>query len=103
MDFDFTVFRSNFVKKLNERKEICSSYKHMNTFKGLIEIAPNGTMTYASKLCPGSVSDRVTGNDSGVVNNFKDSILLADKGFLLDDFVFQNVSINIPPLFLCLL
>lgn len=99
MDLDSTQhFVSHFIKKLNERKEICSS---LNTLKRLIRIAPNRTITYGSKLCSGSASHRVTGKDSRVVKIFKDSILLADKGFLFHVFVFENVPINIRPLFLC--
>lgn len=98
MIIDCTEFACAVPKHLDEQKETYSSYKHKNTLKGLIGIAPNGCITYCSSLYPGSTSDKMIVKHSGILDIFKPGdLLLADKGFLLDDIVPQGVSVNIPP------
>ncbi|XP_012563808.3 uncharacterized protein LOC105848303 [Hydra vulgaris] len=55
------------------------NYKHKNTGKGLIGVAPNGAITF--------VSDLYCGRDS----------VMADRGFDIADDLPKNVSLNIPP------
>ena len=75
-----------------------SNYKHHNTAKGLIGIAPNGAVTFVSDLYAGRVSDRKNTADSGIYKLLEpgDSVM-ADRGFELDDDLPEGVSLNIPP------
>lgn len=98
MIIDCTEFVCAIPKRLDEQKRTYSSYKHRNTLKGLVGIAPNGVITYCSSLYPGSVSDKQIVKHCGIVNILKPrDLILADKGFLLQDVLPQGVSINIPP------
>lgn len=40
------------------KANIYSSYKNKNELKGIIGVDFNGVITYASKLCPGFISDK---------------------------------------------
>ena len=73
----------------------------MNSFKTLIGVVLNPVITYVSKLCPGSTSDKAIVEKSGVLEHFRPGdLILADKGFLIADIVLTGVSVNIPQ-FLC--
>jgi len=64
-------------------------------------VAPNGVITYASTLYPGCASDKEIVRHSKVLSHsVAGDLILADKGFLLDDIVPPDVAFNIPP-FLC--
>src|SRR5262249_13351724 len=79
-------------------KKTFSSYKHHNTWKDLLGVAPNGFLTYASDLYPGSLSDKKIVEHSGVMKNFNvGDLVLADKGFLIQDIVPYGVLVNVPP------
>ena len=43
---------------MESQRATFSHYKQRHIFKGLIEVAPNGVMTYTSGLYPGSTSDK---------------------------------------------
>ena len=75
-----------------------SSYKHHNTAKGLVGIAPNGLITFVSDLYTGRISDKKITSNSGIYDLLEngDSIM-ADRGFDLDDDLPAGVSLNIPP------
>ena len=75
-----------------------SNYKHHNTAKGLIGIAPNGAVTFVSDLYAGRVCDRKITAGSGIYTLLEpgDSVM-ADRGFELDDDLPEGVSLNIPP------
>ena len=78
-----------------------SSYKGRNTFKGLVGVAPNGTITFLSCLYPGSVSDREIVRDSNVLAQMEpEDLVLADKGFLIHDLMPAGVTLNIPPFYM---
>lgn len=53
---DCTEMSCDIPNSLVDQKLTYSSYKHRNTLKGLVGVAPNGVITYASKLYPGSTS-----------------------------------------------
>lgn len=53
-----TEVSCDILSKLYQQKITYSSYKHRNTLKGLIGIAPNRVVTFASKLYPGSTLDK---------------------------------------------
>ena len=59
-----------------------SSYKHHNTFNGLIGICPTEAVTFISQLYVGSISDQALTCDCGILELIEpgDSIM-ADKGF----------------------
>lgn len=77
-----------------------STYKSANTFKGLVGIAPDGVLTFASELFMGSTSDRECVIKSGFLElpfDTGDSVM-ADKGFKIADLLERkNVALNIPP------
>ncbi|XP_077507920.1 uncharacterized protein LOC144119066 [Amblyomma americanum] len=77
-----------------------SLYKSANTFKGLIGISPNGTVTFVSNLFPGSISDKECVSKSGFLAfpfNDGDDVM-ADKGFKIEDMLKTiNVALNNPP------
>ena len=75
-----------------------SSYRGMNSFKVLVGVAPNGVITYVSNLYPGSTSDKAIVEMSGFLKHlYPGDLVLADKGFLIQDIVPSGVSVNIPP------
>ncbi|KAG0430037.1 hypothetical protein HPB47_023062 [Ixodes persulcatus] len=77
-----------------------SSYKSTNTFKGLLGISPDGTVTFVSQLFTGSISDKECVEKSGFLKlPFDDGdSIMADKGFKIEDDLKQiNVRLNIPP------
>ena len=75
-----------------------SSYRGMNSFKVIVGVAPNAVITYISNLYPGSISDKEIVRKSGLLNQMvTGDLILADKGFLIQDIVPKGVSVNIPP------
>lgn len=83
---------------MQKQRATYSRYKHRNTVKGLIGVAPNGTITFASKLYPGSISDKKIVNHSKLLEIFEPGdLILADKGFLIKDMLPAGVNLNIPP------
>ncbi|KAM7302738.1 uncharacterized protein ISCGN_018246 [Ixodes scapularis] len=77
-----------------------STYKSSNTFKGLVGISPDGTVTFVSQLFLGSMSDKECVRQSGFLAlpfDENDSVM-ADKGFLISELLGDiNVRLNIPP------
>ncbi|XP_057669248.1 uncharacterized protein LOC130901716 [Diorhabda carinulata] len=85
-------------QSMSSQKLTYSSYKHRNTCKGLVGVAPNGVATFLSCLYPGSTSDKKIVKDCGILNQLKPGdLVLADKGFLIKDLMLPGVHINIPP------
>ena len=77
-----------------------SSYKHHNTFKGLVGNCPTGAVTFTSQFYAGSVSDQAITCKCGIPELIEpgDSIM-ADKGFdIAYDILLRGVNLNIPPL-----
>ena len=76
-----------------------SSYKHHNTFKGLIGVCPTGAVTFISSLYAGCISDQALTRDCGLLSLIEpgDSVM-ADKGFdIAFDVALQGAKLNIPP------
>lgn len=72
----------------------------MNSFKVIVGVAPNGVITYISKLFPGSVSDKFIVEQSGVLRHLvAGDLILADKGFLIQGLLPVGVFVSIPPFF----
>ena len=84
--------------QMSQQNVTCSSYRGMHSFKVIVGAAPNGVITYVSKLYPGSVSDKAIVQQSGLLNHLTaEDLVPADKGFLIQDLVPNGVSANIPP------
>ena len=57
-----------------------------------------GVITYISGVYPGSISDKTIVQQSGLLNHLTaEDLVLADKGFLIQDLVPDGVLVNIPP------
>lgn len=98
MVIDCTDIEVATPKLMSDQKLTYSTYRGMNSFKTIVGVAPNAVITYVSKLFPGSVSDKVTVQKSGILKHFvAGDIILADKGFLINDIVPNGVYVNIPP------
>lgn len=83
---------------MKTQKITYSSYKHNNTWKALIGVAPNGIVTFVSDLYPGSTSDKKIVQDCKILEQLEaGDLILADKGFLLKDILPPGVHINVPP------
>ena len=83
---------------MSQQNVTYSSYRGMHSFEVIVGVAPNGVITYVSKLYPGSVSDKAIVQQSGLLNHLTaEDLVPADKGFLIEDLVPNGVSVNIPP------
>ena len=77
-----------------------SNYKHNLTAKFLIGVAPNGAITFISEAFPGSSSDKVVTDQSGILSHLRaGDLILAEKGFLIHDLLPKNVFLNLPAFF----
>lgn len=77
-----------------------SGYKHHNTFKVLIGVAPNSLVTFVSRVLGGHTLDRHIVQKDG--NMFlphlqSDDIILADNGFTISDLLPADIGLNTPP------
>ncbi|KAJ8965261.1 hypothetical protein NQ314_004251 [Rhamnusium bicolor] len=83
---------------MTAQKATYSAYKHKNTWKALIGVAPNGVVTFVSDLYPGSTSDKKIVQHCKILEQMETGdLILADKGFLLKDILPPGVNLNIPP------
>ncbi|CAG0905965.1 unnamed protein product, partial [Cyprideis torosa] len=95
---DCTEFPCHAPYLLKQKRSIYSHYKSRYTFKALVAIAPNGTVTFVSELYGGSVSDKVIVMKSGFLDLLESGeCILADKGFLIGDLLPPGVNLNLPP------
>lgn len=85
-------------KLMSQQNATYSSYRGMLSFKVIVGVAPNAVITYVSMLYPGSISDKAIVQESGLLKHLNPGdMILADKGFLIQDIVPHGVSVNIPP------
>ncbi|CAN7981159.1 unnamed protein product, partial [Ixodes pacificus] len=97
---DATEIKCEASSSLALQSATFSQYKSTNTFKGLIGISPDGTVTFVSELFTGSISDKECVERSGFLKlSFDDGdSVMADKGFKIEDLLQKiNVKLNIPP------
>ncbi|KAK3093535.1 hypothetical protein FSP39_016909 [Pinctada imbricata] len=74
-----------------------SEYKHSNTFNILIGVAPNGLVTFVSRLWCGNASDRhIVQHDDLLPKLSPGDMVMADKGFTIEDLLPADVDLNIP-------
>ena len=80
------------------QKATWSDYKHRNTVKLLVGIAPNGTSIFISKLWSGSTSDRKIVQESSLIDLLQEGDhVMADRGFnIRDQLTRPGVKLNIP-------
>ena len=68
------------------RAQTFSSYKHHNTIKFLIGIAPQGAITFISKAWGGRTSDKWITEQCGILKNLlPGDVILADRGFSIEE------------------
>ena len=80
------------------QSETYSSYKHHNTAKSLIGIAPSGMITFVSDLYAGRLSGRTITKDCGILKLLEDGdSVMADNGFDIIRDMPKNTALNIPP------
>ena len=85
-------------KSMEIVKQTYSSYKKAQTAKALIAVSPNGIICFCSDLFPGSYSDKMIVEKSGICNLLKPGdLIIADKGFLIRDILPKGVLLNLPP------
>lgn len=95
---DCTEIYSAIPSSMDSQRLTYSSYKHRNTWKCLVGVAPNGVITFVSKAYPGSTSDKKIVEHSEIMKQMvPGDLILADKGFLIKDLLPPGVSLNIPP------
>lgn len=72
--------------------------KKCNKVKNVIGILPNGAAAYCSAAYPGSFSDKKIVEHCGILNLLQPGdMILADKGFKIEEMLPSGVSCNIPP------
>mgnify|MGYP001790959681 FL=1 len=75
-----------------------STYKSHNTAKALIGITPNCFISFLPDIQPGRLSDKELVIRSGLVDLLEPGdIVMADRGFTIEDLLNDSVDLNIPP------
>ena len=76
-----------------------SSYKHHNTLKFLVGVAPNSMITFVSKAFCGSISDKEICLQSGFFDILEPYCsIMADKGFRISqECTARQIQLSIPP------
>ena len=94
----FEVFTERSADHLAKAQSY-SNYKHHNTVKFLISLAPNGVISFKSKGWGGRVSDKVLTENCGIMKNLlPGDEILADRGFNIEDSVgYYGASLKMPP------
>ena len=73
---------------LKARSQTFSHYKHNNTMKYLVGITPQGSISFISKGWGGRTSDKHVTENCGFLDNLlPGDIVLADRGFDIDEMV----------------
>ena len=88
---------TNFVAQGNQY----SSYKGYTSYKFLVAVAPNGAIMYVSDAFEGSISDKEIVRQSGFLDFLEPGdVIMADRGFLIDDLLNERHVKMIRPPFL---
>uniref|UniRef100_A0AAV2MH62 DDE Tnp4 domain-containing protein n=1 Tax=Knipowitschia caucasica TaxID=637954 RepID=A0AAV2MH62_KNICA len=87
------------ASSLTLQSETFSAYKNRTTLKGLIEVAPNGLVTFISQLYTGCISDKEITKISGILPLLEPGDeVMADKGFLIQDLLDEvGAKLTMPP------
>ena len=94
----FEVFMER-PTNVKARAQTWSNYKHHNTAKFLIGIAPQGVITFISKAWGGRVSDVHITENCGILDHLlPGDVILADRGFNIHDSVNMYCGeVKLPP------
>lgn len=83
------------------RSELYSSYKGRTTFKCLVGVTPAGAVSFISSLYAGSISDKHITKVSGLLTLLEcGDVVMADKGFLIEDMLLDKQCSLVLPTFL---
>ena len=83
------------------QSETFSHYKHHNTAKGLLGIAPHGAVTFVSNLYGGRQSDKKILLDCGLLEKLeRRDLVLADRGFDCGDVLEERGLELVTPAFM---
>ena len=97
MIVDCTEVEVAVPSRMEANSHTYSHYKHHNTLKALVGVAPNGVLTYVSKLYPGSTSDKEIVRHCKVLDKMLPSdVVLADTGFLIQYFDVKRGEFDTP-------
>ena len=83
----------------NLQDSIWSTYKHHNTLKFLIGVAPNSSITYISKANTGRISDKEITIETGYLDTVPPyTVLICDKGFnIAEECAVRHITHYVPP------
>lgn len=86
-------------KDLNLQAATWSTYKHHNTLKFLISVAPNSSITFISRAYTGRISDKEITIQSGYLKTVPQNMaLMFDKGFNIKEECYENHIVpHVPP------
>ena len=86
------------TSNLLARGSTWSQYKHANTVKVLIAVAPQGVTTFVSECWGGRTSDKHLTRESGLLKKlYPGDILLADRGFdISEEVAMMQATLQIP-------
>lgn len=86
-------------KDLNLQAATWSDYKHHNTGKFLVAVAPNSAITFCSQVFNGRASDKSITKESGFLDYLEPyDMIQADKGFnIQDECAARFVHLHVPP------
>ena len=94
---DCTEFFIEMPSSFRAQSETYSSYKHHNTAKALIAIAPHGAIMFASPLYGGKQSDKAIVRHCGILDLLEPGDqVMADRGFEISSILPPDVSLVIP-------
>ena len=95
---DCTELFTEMPKSYRSQSATFSNYKHHNTAKALVGIAPSGAITFVSDLYAGRVSDKQIVRQCGILNLLEPGDdIMADRGFDIENDLPKDVTLNIPP------
>jgi len=95
---DCTEIEMEIPTFLSMQNETYSGYTHKNSAKGLTAVAPNAALVFASKLYPGSKSDKAIIIDCNIFGQLDPGdMVLADKGMDCHELMPTGTTLNIPP------
>jgi hypothetical protein len=96
---DWTEIFTESSRNYKQQGNIYSSYKSHATAKVLIGVAPSGACMFVSEVYEGCISDREIVKQSRMVDYLEEGdLVLADKGFTIEDLCAKkNATLLIPP------
>ena len=98
---DCTELKVQSPSSLILNSEMFSNYKGTTTLKVLLGITPSGAISFVSGLFAGSISDKHITKVSGILDLLeRGDVVMADKGFVINDLLQPNGCSLVMPNFL---